>query len=392
MLALAVDPMEVDGERTSAWRRRQRRLRSWLRHERQTVAMELAATLHHSRDVGLGRTPAYGHRRRRAARRPAGTGAPTSRDAPWYPAGARGVGASSDGRLRGCRWCSSPRLAASLAGVDAIDDTSVFFLLEMALKTPEEVERMRRVERRRLVKENEEKEQEEKREKERHKAEVEETIARLSAEFWRERSQASSSSQKRRKKRKKKMLPRGGSSCGRVLVLPTLCSLRSSAGLTFQASWLVWTVHLAFCSLLSSPGPGCSASWPVWTRTTVLFGHREGRWATLSSHTAPFPCNIYAWITSSSSACCCSCTPRTLRPGYVHAQAHFLLAVRPPRFFLDDCENSFLCGCPWRCQRFRESSSEHLSGTLRRVFIMDACDELILVNLSRRRGFRGFFL
>ena len=36
---------------SSAWRRRQRRLRSWLRHERQTVAMELAAALHHSRDA-----------------------------------------------------------------------------------------------------------------------------------------------------------------------------------------------------------------------------------------------------------------------------------------------------------------------------------------------------
>ena len=36
---------------SSAWRRRQRRLRSMLRHERQTVAMELAAALHHSRDV-----------------------------------------------------------------------------------------------------------------------------------------------------------------------------------------------------------------------------------------------------------------------------------------------------------------------------------------------------
>ena len=45
-------PMEVDGAGPSAWRRRQRRLRSWLRHERQTVAMELAAALHHSRDVG----------------------------------------------------------------------------------------------------------------------------------------------------------------------------------------------------------------------------------------------------------------------------------------------------------------------------------------------------
>ena len=38
----------------SAKRRRQRRLRSWLRHERQTVALELAAALHHSRDVGPG--------------------------------------------------------------------------------------------------------------------------------------------------------------------------------------------------------------------------------------------------------------------------------------------------------------------------------------------------
>ena len=37
---------------SSAWRRRQRRLRSVLRHERQTVAMELAAALHPSRDEG----------------------------------------------------------------------------------------------------------------------------------------------------------------------------------------------------------------------------------------------------------------------------------------------------------------------------------------------------
>ena len=35
-------------------RRRERRLRSMLRHERQTVAIELAAALHYSRDVGPG--------------------------------------------------------------------------------------------------------------------------------------------------------------------------------------------------------------------------------------------------------------------------------------------------------------------------------------------------
>ena len=38
----------------SAWRRRERRLRSWLRHERMTVRMELAAALHHSSFRGAG--------------------------------------------------------------------------------------------------------------------------------------------------------------------------------------------------------------------------------------------------------------------------------------------------------------------------------------------------
>ena len=76
-----------------------------------------------------------------------------------------------------------------------------------------------------------------------------------------------------------------------VSVLPTLCSLRSSAGLSFQASWLGWrrrTVMLwprssiatvvcamlvllvvmpfVLCSLWSSPGLRCPASWPAWTR------------------------------------------------------------------------------------------------------------------------------
>ena len=41
--------------RGAAWRRRQRRLRPMLRHERQTVAMELVAALHHSCGGGLGK-------------------------------------------------------------------------------------------------------------------------------------------------------------------------------------------------------------------------------------------------------------------------------------------------------------------------------------------------
>ena len=38
------------GEHCAAWRRRQRRLRSWWRHEQQSVAMALSATAHHSYD------------------------------------------------------------------------------------------------------------------------------------------------------------------------------------------------------------------------------------------------------------------------------------------------------------------------------------------------------
>ena len=76
---------------TSAMRRRQRRLRATLRHERQTVAMELAAALHHSRDVGPGTYDG-----------PSGTGDSEFREALWCPDGARGAGGGSHGRSRGC--------------------------------------------------------------------------------------------------------------------------------------------------------------------------------------------------------------------------------------------------------------------------------------------------
>ena len=66
--------MEVDGASGAARRRRERRLRAWLRHERQSVAAALAEALHHSsgpkkkvverreRQEGRG-TTACGHRR-----------------------------------------------------------------------------------------------------------------------------------------------------------------------------------------------------------------------------------------------------------------------------------------------------------------------------------------
>ena len=58
-------------ERDSASRKRERQLRSWLRHERMTVRMELAAALHHSafKSAGPRRTTLYEARRRSTPRR-----------------------------------------------------------------------------------------------------------------------------------------------------------------------------------------------------------------------------------------------------------------------------------------------------------------------------------
>ena len=42
--------MMLHSDHGSAWRRRQRRLRSWWRHEQQSVAMALSAAAHHSFD------------------------------------------------------------------------------------------------------------------------------------------------------------------------------------------------------------------------------------------------------------------------------------------------------------------------------------------------------
>ena len=51
---LPVGLLMAERDMGTARRRRERRLRSWLRHERMTVRMELAATLHHSLFKGTG--------------------------------------------------------------------------------------------------------------------------------------------------------------------------------------------------------------------------------------------------------------------------------------------------------------------------------------------------
>ena len=85
---LVVD-MPLHGEHAAgaAMRRRQRRLRSWLRHERMTVAMTLAEMTHHTApggDDGQGR----GGGGASFARRPTGTEDSSTGGAAGHPAGA----------------------------------------------------------------------------------------------------------------------------------------------------------------------------------------------------------------------------------------------------------------------------------------------------------------
>ena len=82
----------------AAQRRRERRLRSWLRHERQTVAVVLAEACHHSsgtfpptlKERRMAGQDAYGALRGQKAARTA------------RARGAGGAGEGSHGRLRGC--------------------------------------------------------------------------------------------------------------------------------------------------------------------------------------------------------------------------------------------------------------------------------------------------
>ena len=125
--------MDVDGAGTSsAKRRRERRLRAMLRHERQTVAMELAAALHHSRDVGPGKND--GLRAQKTASSGKRPGVPTE---PEAQVGAVTVGyVAVPGPL-----LSAPMLADTAA--DTVDAGTVQFLLQAALLQKEEAQERR---------------------------------------------------------------------------------------------------------------------------------------------------------------------------------------------------------------------------------------------------------
>ena len=119
-----VDPCHLHGDHGAAWRRRQRRLRSWLRHVQRTVPAVLAAVTHHSypkvdtahdglraqRTVTSGtedRRQGQGGGGARDVQRATAPEDSTSGDAAMSPTGARAAGEGSHGRVRGCPGASS---------------------------------------------------------------------------------------------------------------------------------------------------------------------------------------------------------------------------------------------------------------------------------------------
>ena len=131
----------MDGARVAgaAMRLRERRPRSWAKHERMTVAMALAENLHHSRQKVEGGEH-DGPRAQKTAR--ATVGRPGVLTEPEPQEGAVTVGyAAGPGPLL---------VVASLAGGDEVDATTVSYLLKAALvkKKKEEEKERKRLERR----------------------------------------------------------------------------------------------------------------------------------------------------------------------------------------------------------------------------------------------------
>ena len=193
--------MEVDCAGTSsARRRRERRLRSWLRHERMTVAMELAAATHHSSPKGGWPDTTHDALRGQKTASSAGVhpGVLKEPEVHWEAATVGYV-------------LSVP----VLAGGDGVDGTALSFLVRRA------------VEDRKKEKEEKEKEKARKKKEAQEKADLElakrdpwwaQHLADMKAmEQGRYKHPSSASSSKRkRKKRRKRRTPRTSSLPGRA--------------------------------------------------------------------------------------------------------------------------------------------------------------------------------
>ena len=194
--------MEVDCAGTSsARRRRERRLRSWLRHERMTVAMELAAASLHSSPKGGWPDTTHDALRGQKTASSAGArpGVLTEPEVHWEAATVGYVAAPG------------PLLAVPvLAGGDGVDRTALSFLVRRAVE-----DRKR---------EEEEKEKAKARKKKEAQKQADLELAKrdpwwaqlLAEEEQERRNKASSSSKRKRKKRRKRRTPRTSSLPGRA--------------------------------------------------------------------------------------------------------------------------------------------------------------------------------
>ena len=114
-------------------RRRQRRMRSWWRHEQVSIAAAVATALHHSAHRGGG-----------VARRPTGTeesGNRETRPGVWKDPEPQLLDAVLAYRAAGVPLLSAPMLADTAA--EAVDARTVKFLFQAALKEEEEEEKER---------------------------------------------------------------------------------------------------------------------------------------------------------------------------------------------------------------------------------------------------------
>ena len=182
--------MEVDCAGTSsARRRRERRLRSWLRHERMTVAMELAAATHHS--FPKGGWPDTTHDALRGQKTASSAGAhPGVLKEPEVPWEAATVGYVA---------APGPLLAVPvLAGGDGVDGTALSFLVQRAVED----------------RKREEEEKERKKKEAQEKADLE--LAKRDPWWAQHLYKASSSSKRKRKKRRKRRTARTSSLPGRA--------------------------------------------------------------------------------------------------------------------------------------------------------------------------------
>ena len=242
----------------AAKRRRERRLRSWLRHERMTVAAELSAALHHSRDGG--QVMYDGLRAQKTDS--AADGEEVVHDAhdalrgqKTPPPGVRpgslcDLGPQrSDHTVRRSSGDSLPTLAlpvlAGSAG-EVVDSSSLRFLTASALKARREEEE-----------EKEKKKEKEKMEK-RSAVHVEAAVAHERARLLLEQA----SKRRKRKKRRKRRTPRTSSR-------PSFRRPRRRPRRWHAPGWFSSVFLLALCSSLSLAGPRCLASRPFWIRRTV---------------------------------------------------------------------------------------------------------------------------